>query len=91
MLRKENNLKDLADVYNSIAQLFKTNKNTDSSIYYLQQSLNITHSNRFAKEAMEAFIQLAEVYENINNDSSLRYYKQAMIAKDSLFSREKQY
>jgi signal transduction histidine kinase len=87
---KEHNFKDLAGVYNRMAELFNEEKHGDSAIYFAHQSLKISQQNRFDKEAMESFLRLSLVYERLNTDSSLYYFKQATVAKDSLFSQEKQ-
>jgi len=89
-LKEENNDKDLADVYNNMANLFKLSGKTDSAIYYLQKSLSVTLPKKFAKETMEAFLQLSKTYEKGNTDSALHYYKLAIAAKDSLYNQEKQ-
>lgn len=87
---QENNLKDLAGVYNSVAGLFKITGATDSSIFYAYKSLSVSLPKRFAKEAMDAYIQLSIAYEPLNTDSALHYYKMAITAKDSLYNQEKQ-
>jgi signal transduction histidine kinase len=62
----------------------------DSSLYYAHKALNVALSKRFAKEAMEAYIQLSSSYELLNTDSALHYYKLAIAAKDNLYNQEKQ-
>jgi len=84
------NQKDLAGAYNNIATLFESRGYPDSSISYLQKSLNITRPKKFLRETMEALVLLSKAYENLNTDSAFHYYKEAMTAKDSLYSHEKQ-
>ena len=86
----ENNLKDLADTYNYMATLFKTTGFKDSSLFYARQSLAISQPKKFTKEMLETNLLMSEIYEQINTDSTLYYYKQAMAAKDSLYNQEKQ-
>jgi two-component system, NtrC family, sensor kinase len=86
-LIEEKNLKDLADAYTHVASLYKITGQIDSSIFYLQRSLSVSQPNKFAKEAMEAFLQLSISYEKLNTDSALHYYKKAIVAKDSLTTR----
>ncbi|MEO6355430.1 MAG: ATP-binding protein [Ferruginibacter sp.] len=85
----DKNFKDLANVNQSIAALYYSNGNTDSAIYYAQNGLALAQQNSFAKEQFNLRSFLAEVYEKRNTDSAFRYYKLAMVAKDSLFSKEK--
>jgi two-component system NtrC family sensor kinase len=85
----DNNFKDLANVNQSIAALYYSNGNTDSAIYYAKNGLALAQQNSFAKEQFNLRSFLAEVYEKRNIDSAFRYYKLAMVAKDSLFSKEK--
>jgi hypothetical protein len=47
-------------------------------------------SRRFAKEAMEAYLQISSAYELLNTDSALHYYKLAIASKDTLYNQEKQ-
>jgi signal transduction histidine kinase len=88
-LSDEHNFKELASSYQSIAALYHSLGNWDSVIYYAQEGLAIARQKAFAKEQFELSSLLAYVYEKKNTDSALLYYKIAMSAKDSLFSREK--
>ena len=84
---EEKNFKDLANGYQSIAALYFTNGHTDSAIYYAHNGLAIAQRKSFLKEQFNLSSFLAETYEKKNTDSAFRYYKLAMIAKDSLFNR----
>jgi len=89
-LREENNLKDLAGVYNNVADIFLTIGLKDSSLLYAGRSLVVSQPRKFAREILETNLLLSRIYETFNSDSTLYYYKKAMTAKDSLFSQEKQ-
>jgi hypothetical protein len=88
-LLPENNFKDLANLYQSIASLYQSAGNIDSSIYYARLGLDIARQKSFAKEQLDICSLLADIYEKNNSDSTLKYYKLAMVAKDSLFNKEK--
>ncbi len=85
----EKNFKDLADAYQSIAALYFSDGHTDSAIYHAQNGLVLAQQKSFVKEQFNLTSFLAAAYEKKNTDSAFRYYKLAMKAKDSLFSREK--
>ena len=85
----DKNFKDLANVNQGIAAIYYSNGNTDSAIYYAKNGLALAQQNSFAKEQFNLRSFLAEAYEKKNTDSALRYYKLAMVAKDTLFSKEK--
>ena len=86
----ENNLKALAAAYNNISSLFIITGQKDSALLYARKSLTVSQPRKFAKEILGTRLLLSEVYEKINTDSSLYYYKHAMAAKDSLYNQEKQ-
>src|SRR5579863_4420024 len=52
-LLHEDNLKDLAGAYNSMAALSRVIGLKDSALYYAQKALGVALSKKFAKEAME--------------------------------------
>ena len=88
-LIQEKNFKDLANVYKSIADLYYSSGHTDSAIYYAQNGLALAQQKSFVKEQFNLSSFLAETYGKRNTDSAFWYYKLAMVAKDSLFSKEK--
>jgi len=87
---KENNLKDLANSYNYISYLFEKTRQRDSAIYYANQSLSVARPRRFAREILQADILLSGLYEEHNTDSAYYYYKQAIVAKDTLYNQSRQ-
>ena len=89
-LIKENNQKDLAWTYNNISSLFKLTGQPDSALLYVNRSIALSREGKFAKEAMESNLLLAELYESEKSDSALYYYKKAIASRDSLYNQEKQ-
>ncbi|HEU5165845.1 MAG TPA: ATP-binding protein [Chitinophagaceae bacterium] len=83
-------LKGLAVAYNYIAAVFDDMSRRDSAIFYLHKSLGVSRSKNFAMEILEANVLLSKIYESYNTDSALYYYKQTMIARDTLYNQEKQ-
>ncbi|MEO6814023.1 MAG: ATP-binding protein [Ginsengibacter sp.] len=90
ILSLQNNLKDLAGAYNSLATLFINRFQNDSAIYYAQKALDIAKQKKFNQEKSEAYLILSEAYEKTDTKEALQYYKLAMAAKDSLFNQDKQ-
>ena len=90
VLSQENNLKDLAGAYTSMATLHEKNGQTDSAIYYGNQALILAKRGRFNKEIAEAYLLLSKTSEKISTSDALNYYKLAIAAKDSLYNQEKQ-
>jgi signal transduction histidine kinase len=89
-LIKENNQKDLAWTYNNISSLFKLTGQPDSALLYVNKSITLSKGGKFAKEAMESNLLLAELYESEKSDSALYYFKKAIASRDSLYNQEKQ-
>ena len=83
------NLKDLAGAYHSVAELYAVRNNFDSTVYYSQKALSLAQKHTFLKEVLESSLLLSRIYEKINIENALYYYKTAMVAKDSLFNLEK--
>jgi len=89
-LLNEYNLKDLANVFNSMSDLFKIIDQKDSALAYARNALAVALPRKFAKEAMEAYLLLSQAFEPFNSDSALHYYKIAIVASDTLYNQEKQ-
>ena len=89
-LIKENNQKDLAWTYNNISSLFKLTGQPDSALLYVNKSIALSSEGKFAKEAMESNLLLAELYESEKSDSAFYYFKKAIASRDSLYNQEKQ-
>jgi len=88
-LLEADNYKALTNSYQGLSALHQHVGNIDSSIHYAKSGLRIAMQKSFAKEQFDLCSLLAENYEKTERDSTLKYYKLAMVAKDSLFNKEK--
>jgi signal transduction histidine kinase len=86
---QENSQKDIVDVYNGMAKLYKKERKKDSAVYYAKQAMTQEWSNTYPIGILEASSLLAGIYESDNKDSTLKYLKLTIALKDSLFSNEK--
>ena len=85
---KNNNYRDAAPLYISIASLYKKLNQTDSAIHYAKQGLAYGQLLAYKIRIMDASSLLAELYEQKDIKTSLQYYKMAAAAKDSMYSVE---
>lgn len=77
-------------VYNDFAQAFLVMKQYDSSKYYAHQAIRISILSGFKDQLMRSYEYLYKSFEETKNQDSVnKYFRLAMIAKDSLFSMEK--
>ena len=88
-LLEAQNYKALTNSYQGLSALHQQVGNIDSSIHYAKSGLRIAMQKFFTKEQFDLCSLLAEIYEKTERDSTLKYYKLAMVAKDSLFNKEK--
>jgi len=87
---KVNNTFFLAWNYNLLANLFKKTNIPDSCIYYAHISLPLWRAHNFGAFAVNASTLLTQVYESQNKpDSTIKYMKLIMAAKDSVFNQSK--
>jgi len=87
---KVNNTFFLAWNYNLLANLFKKTNIPDSCIYYAHISLPLWRAHNFGAFAVNASTLLTQVYESQNKpDSTIKYMKLMMAAKDSVFNQSK--
>jgi signal transduction histidine kinase len=86
----ENNLKDLAGAYSSIADFYEKEGQTDSAIYYGNQALILSQKKKFNKEILGAYLILSKAYEKINTEEALKYYKLVIESNDNLYNQDKQ-
>ena len=76
--------------YNNLAKLFDKTNNRDSCIYYAIIALQLCREHNFGDFTIDASKMLTKQYELINNpDSTLKYMKIMLAAKDSVFSQSK--
>ena len=81
---------DLMDNYNGAAQAFWKLNQTDSSIYYAKNVLEVGQLQKYPIAKLEALNLLAEIYKSKNNNDSTSKYLSLIIAtKDSLFNQQK--
>ena len=89
LLSADNNFKDLAYAYIGLAKLFEEENKTDSSIFYAEKGFTIAQNASFKKWVYETCLLLSRVYEKKDAALALRYYKLAMVAKDSMFNLQR--
>lgn len=87
---KNNFQKDILDTYNGMARVCLSDGRTDSAIYYTKQVIGQKWSRAYPLGLLDASILLTNIYESKNiPDSTLKYLKETIQLKDSLFNREK--
>ena len=85
-----NNTFFLARNYNNLANLFNKTGYPDSCIYYARISLQLCQEHNFNEYALDASSLLTKVFESQNKpDSTYKYMKIMLAAKDSVFSPSK--
>lgn len=81
---------DLIDLYNGIARVHKTKGSLDSAEWYAKKVLADKLGKQYPVGILKAEILLADIYQlNHKPDSALKYLKNAISLKDSLYNREK--
>lgn len=76
--------------YNNLATLFNKTDAKDSCIYYAGKSLQLSQQHHFAEFTYDASSLLTRTYESVNKpDSTLKYIKIMLAAKDSVFGQTK--
>jgi two-component system, NtrC family, sensor kinase len=76
--------------YNNLASLFAKTDRRDSCVYYAVISLNICQQHNFGEYAYDASRILTDIYsKGTNADSTLKYMKIMVAAKDTVFSQAK--
>ena len=82
---------DSLDGYIGIAGVFKKNDLIDSAVYYARLAVGLIYDGSFPLKIVEACKILTDIYTIRHvSDSTLKYMKVMMVAKDSLFSQAKQ-
>lgn len=75
---------------NDFAEVFLATKLYDSANYYAHQALNVSAAFDVKDQSMRAYEYLYKSFEQTNQQDSLnKYFRLAMMTKDSLFSMEK--
>jgi len=83
--REENELRIRSQTLNKISTVYKMLSQRDSSIIYAEQALAEAELLFQKVTIKEAANQLAELYEPVDTQEALRYYKIAIAAKDSVY------
>jgi len=76
-------------LYHALGNIYYKKEKMDSCIYYVRQSLILARKYNYKLFAMEASGFLAYIYDSSNKDSTLKYLKIMLIAKDEAFSDDK--
>ncbi len=85
-----NNIYFLAQNYLNLASLFQKENLKDSSIYYANISLHLSLSHNFGDVNLNASKLLTAIYDSKGiADSTLKYMRIMLAAKDSVFSQSK--
>ncbi len=88
--KEYNNIYFQARNYNYLAALFKKLNLKDSAVYYANTSLRLCQEHNFGEFAADASRILATTYDSENKtDSSLKYFKIMVAARDSVFSQSR--
>ena len=88
---KENYLKDIVDIYNSIAKVYYETGKTDSCIFYASEILQKWKSTSYQKGMLEAANTLASAYKLENQrDSTIKYLELSVALNKNLFTQEKE-
>jgi signal transduction histidine kinase len=79
-----------AQNYNFLASLYARTNVIDSSIWYAHKALQLCQAHHFTEYTLVASRTLASVYDKQRNaDSTLKYLRLVVAAKDSIFSQAK--
>lgn len=88
---KDNYKKDIVDIYNSMANVYKETGQTDSCIFYASEILQKWKSTSYQKGMLEAANTLASVYKLENQrDSTIKYLELSVVLNKNLFTQEKE-
>lgn len=86
---QEDNFADLYEVYYRMSNLFQKTNQSDSVLHYAQLALTSAQKGPYYIGVLNSSQLLTALYEGKNDTEALRYYKIAVVAKDSLFSQDK--
>ncbi|MBS1597519.1 MAG: tetratricopeptide repeat protein [Bacteroidetes bacterium] len=82
--------KDLMEIYNGMAKLYRNTGKLDSSIYYAEKTLETGRATPFLLGMLTTSSLLTEIYKSKkNNDSTIKYLELNAALKDTLFNQEK--
>jgi two-component system, NtrC family, sensor kinase len=75
--------------YLEMAQVFKKINKLDSCLIYAHKALNLAQEANNIQNIYGSNSLLSELYSKTNLQKSYQYYKQATVAKDSMFNQQK--
>ena len=88
---QENAQKDIVDIYNSIASLYKETGKKDSSIFYANEVVQQWKSTSYQQGMLKAVNTLADLYKTNNErDSVIKYLEMSVALNNELFTQEKE-
>jgi tetratricopeptide (TPR) repeat protein len=88
---KDNYPKDIVDIYNNLAKVYKETGNIDSCIFYASQVLDKWKSTSYQKGMLQSANTLASVYKLKNQkDSTIKYLELGATLNQYLFNQEKE-
>ena len=70
--------------YVAVAEHFYRNKQIDSSVYYAKKAVESVRQTSVSNLALNPARMLAEIYQNNEPDSAIKYWKVYIVANDSL-------
>jgi two-component system NtrC family sensor kinase len=82
---KNNDYRTISFIYANAAVMYQQMNKYDSSIYYAKKGLEYGQKTSFKKGILASSSLLSELYDSTDPGESLRYYKIAAAARDSLF------
>ncbi len=81
----------IADILFSLGSFYADRKNYDSSLYYLQQSLQIGKENKLLFIQQQALEKISDVYEKTGKfENAIIFYKDFIKVKEEIFNAEKE-
>lgn len=80
---------DLYEGYYRLVNVYQKTGNRDSTLYVAKLALAYAQKGTYINGILKSSQQLSALYQGQNDTESLRYYKVAVAAKDSLYSQDK--
>jgi signal transduction histidine kinase len=88
---KANSKKDIIDIYNGMARVYKEKGRADSCIYFATEVLQKWKAASYQKGVLEAVTILAAMYKDQHKqDSTIKYLEQSIALNNKLFNQKNQ-
>jgi tetratricopeptide (TPR) repeat protein len=78
----------IAGSHQVLAEAFEMARQRDSCLSHAEQAFLISQKDHLSEPLLSSSLLLSRLFEGANDKESLRYYKFALAAQDSLFSQE---